>query len=307
VALNKERILISGSRGGLACEFSRLLCNDYNLVGIDPRKPTRDQHFFGEVHRTHYRSRKVDDLFRQNKFKAFYHLGRISVTSGMHRDDRFSENVLGTQHLLELCREYNVPLIVVLSTFHVYGAHPHNHLYIKESDPLRATQTIPELSDALELDHLATQFALSFSGTTVVLRPTNIVGPKVSNSLTKMLRLKTIPTPMGYDPLFQVVHQDDMIRALMNILKFPARGIFNLAAPDVLPLSEALKSKEVERMPIPDLLLRTFLKIAPLETFKVPNYMVDFFKYPCILDTEEFKKKYNFEYTHNLLEALQNI
>lgn len=303
----KEAILISGSRGGLACEFSKLLCDEYDLVGIDPRKPSRDHHFFGQVHRTHYRSRKIDDLFRQNKFKAFYHLGRISVTSGLKSEERFSENVLGTQHLLQLCQTHQVPLVVALSTFHVYGAHPHNHLYIKESDALRATQTIPQLSDALELDHLATQFALSSAATTVVLRPSNIVGPRVSNSLTNMLRMGKIPTPLGYDPLFQVIHQDDVIRALMQILLTPKRGIFNIAGPGVLPFSEALKIRNIDKIPVPDLLLKAFLKLLPMESFQVPNYMVDFLKYPCILDTEEFKKIYNFEYKRNFVESLKDI
>lgn len=303
----KKKILITGACGGLACELSRFLCDDYELIGIDPRNEKYDSKFLGELLKSHYRSRKVDDIFRKHKFDAFFHLGRVPVTSGMGRNDRYSENVLGTKHLLDLTARHEIPTLVVMSTFHVYGAHPHNPLYLDEEDPLRATQRIPELSDAMELDHLATQFGLSYSGETIILRPTNVVGKKISNVVSKLLRMRWLPAPIGFDPPLQIVHQDDLIRALSCILKKPIKGIYNIAGPGSIPLSEILEIKKTRKIPVPDFLIKGVLSHLPGNTFSVPSYMVDFFKFPTLLDNNKFKKTYNFDYEHSLIASLENI
>ncbi len=303
-----EPILISGSRGGLACELSRVLCDHYTLVGMDPREQSPENLFYGETHQTHYKSRKVDDLFRQHKFKAFFHLGRIPATSRISRNDRYSENVMGTQHLLSLCKEHKIPLVVVLSTFHVYGAHSQNPLYLHESDTLRATQTIPQLSDALELDHVASQFALTYNeGNTVILRPSHIVGPKISNALSQIFRMGTVPTPLGFDPLFQLLHQDDLTNILKLILKKPHKGVFNIAGPGVLPLSKLLEIKKIQELPIPDIFLRTMVKVPPFKSANIPNYLIDFFKYSCVIDTSAFDKTYKYKFKHPLTDSILSL
>ena len=305
--MKKESILITGARGGLASELSKQLCDRYNLVGIDPRSATTAHPFFGEYHKSHYRSRKVDEVFRSHKPKAFFHLGRIPATSSMKRSDRYSENVLGTEHLFNLCAEHEVPTVCVLSTFHVYGAHPHNPLYLKEMDSLRATQRIPELSDAMELDHLASRFSLTFKGDVVVLRPTNIVGPLIANTLTKLLRLSWLPVPLGFDPPVQLIHQKDLVKALICILNKPQRGIFNLAGPGSLPLSSMLEVKKIKTAPLPDILIRSFLKHIPLPSLRIPDYMVDFFKFPTLIDSTAFSKAYDFNYDYTLIDSLSDI
>jgi UDP-glucose 4-epimerase len=305
--VTKPNILVTGACGGLASELSRALNDHYNLVGIDPRRERLDVKFFGELHRSNYRSRKVDEVFRKYKFSAFFHLGRVPVTSSVGRTERYSENVLGTRHLLELAQTHEIPTVVVMSTFHVYGAHPHNPLYLKESDPLRATQRILELSDALELDHLASQFALTFKGNTVILRPTNVVGKKISNTLTNLLRLAWFPAPLGFDPSMQVLHEEDLVNALVEILRKPHKGIFNIAGPGTVPLSKILELKHIKKLPVPDFIIRGLLNNLPSRHLNIPSYMVDFLKFPTLIDTSEFSRVYKFEYKHGLIASLEKL
>lgn len=303
----KKKVLITGACGGLACELSRMLCDDYELVGIDPRHEKLNAKFLGELHHSHYRSRRVDEIFRKHKFEAFFHLGRIPVTSGLGRSERYSENVLGTKHLLDLTARHEIPTLVVMSTFHVYGAHPHNPLYLNEEDPLRATQRIPELSDAMELDHLSAQFGLTYKGETVILRPSNVIGQKISNVFSKLLRLPWVPVPIGFDPPLQVLNQSDLINAFLCVLKKPQRGIYNLAGPGSIPVSEILEIKKIKRVPVPDFLIKSLLSRLPSGAFNVPTYMVDYFKFPTLIDSTKFSKTYDFEYEHSLIASLENL
>ena len=123
--------------------------------------------------------RPMAEIFRTHRFHAVIHLGRVPVTATTRKSVRYNINVLGTRNLLDLSIRHGVKNVIVVSTFHVYGAHQHNHLQITEEDPLRASQIFAELSDAVELDNASTMFLLKYRDKTrtIILRPVNIVGP----------------------------------------------------------------------------------------------------------------------------------
>ena len=58
---------------------------------------------------------------------------------------------------------------------------------------------------------------------TVILRPAHILGT-VKNAPSNYLRLAVVPTLLGFDPMMQAVHQDDVVRAIMLALKPAVRG-----------------------------------------------------------------------------------
>lgn len=144
--MSKPYLLITGAAGGLAHLVIEQLEKKYSLVGIDPRPLPSGKEFPGEFLELDYRSRKVSEVFRQHRFEALMHLGRLPLGSRESRSARYNLNVLGTRNLLAQCARYQVPHVVVCSTFHVYGAHPYNHLYLGEDDPLRAGHTFPSSS-----------------------------------------------------------------------------------------------------------------------------------------------------------------
>jgi len=64
---------------------------------------------------------------------------------------------------------------------------------------------------------------------------------------------------MGFDPMIQVIHFDDVARAVVMALRPGARGIFNLAGPEPVPLSRVLKMLGRPRLPIPHGAARSML------------------------------------------------
>ena len=54
----------------------------------------------------------------------------------------------------------------------------------------------------------------------VILRPAHIVGPHVRNAPSKYLRLRVIPALMGFDPMVQLIHEEDVCRALVLALPY---------------------------------------------------------------------------------------
>jgi UDP-glucose 4-epimerase len=59
---------------------------------------------------------------------------------------------------------------------------------------------------------------------------------------------------MGFDPLVQFVHPDDVIEAFLLCLRGEHPGVFNLAPPDAMPLSAVIRAGGRTALPLPHVL-----------------------------------------------------
>ncbi|MCW8138394.1 MAG: NAD-dependent epimerase/dehydratase family protein, partial [Planctomycetota bacterium] len=178
--------LITGIAGGLAQRVAeKLNAGGEHVVGVDYRHVDGiEQRIPGvSVYRASYNKTAIEDVFRRHDVRALLHLGRVGNLSESI-DKRFELNVIGSQKLMSLCLQHEVESLVVLSTFHIYGAHPRNHVPISEDDPLRAGTEFPQIADAIQLDNMATTWIYQHRAVrTVVLRATNVVGPHIDNTM----------------------------------------------------------------------------------------------------------------------------
>jgi UDP-glucose 4-epimerase len=305
---SQPRVLITGAVGGLAAAVVETLAERYSLVGVDPRPLKPGMEFPGEFHQIDYRQRKMADVFRRYRFDALFHLGRVPTTSPVGDSHRYNLNVLGTQNLLDLALRYAVKNVIVFSTFHVYGAHEQNHLHITEEAPLRATQTFSELSDAVELDHISTMFLLKHRDVrTVILRPVNVIGPRIMNQITRLLRSEFVPILMGYDPLQQFIHEQDVAKALSLCLESDKSGVYNLAGEGVIPYSRAIQLAGGKKVPIPSFLAYTAFGVGAHAGSRFPRHLIDYFRYPTVVSDAAFRRDFEFYPDVRTVDALRNL
>lgn len=283
-------ILVSGIAGGLAQRVAELLLDrGEEVVGVDYRETTTLSERLANIpiHRASYNKTAIEDVFRHTPFDAVLHLGRV----GNLREDagkRFDLNVMGSQKLMNLCLQHKVKTLVVLSTFHIYGAHPRNHVPISEDDPLQAGAEFPQIADAIQLDNMASTRVFKHPEVrTVVLRPTNVIGPTVQNTMSKFLRLPIVPHIIGFDPMTQFVHEHDLGDAIVSSLYGDARGVFNIAGPAVLPWKTALEIAEAKTFPLPATIAAAYMTLAGF-----PRYLLNFYKYPCVITDQAFREKF---------------
>jgi UDP-glucose 4-epimerase len=218
-------------------------------------------------------------------------------------------NVIGTQKLLELCRTHGVKDLVILSTYHVYGAHRLNPLVIEENAPLRASQSFPELADAVELDHAATHFMWKVREVrTTILRPTNVVGKHVRNTICSLLRSGVCPKVFGFDPLMQFIDEKDLARALILALENPTPGIYNVAGEGVVALSHAIRHAQAISLPIPPLVSSSLVRVmSELSKIPFPPYLLEYFKYPTIVSDDLFRKVFGYQPKVKTVQSLHNL
>lgn len=310
---NLPTILITGASGGLAETVATLLEGKANLIGVDTRALPYNSTFTGKFYQMDYHHRRMTEIFENekkngNKIDYCIHLGRIPVTATARKNTRFNINVLGTRHLLELCEKNDIKNIVVVSTYHVYGADPKNHYFITENDPLRASLTFPELSDAVELDHITTMFLLAHPKINVhLLRPTNIIGQKINNQVSQFLRAKVCPTVIGFDPLLQFVHETDIAKAIIQCLEVKQSGIYNVSGEGMIPFSKAIEISGAIPLPIPSFSQRLLNPIFSLSGFRIPKHLLDYFKYPTIVSDAKIKQELGYAPEINLDQAIRSL
>ena len=134
----KNKILIIGIAGGLAQMTARLILTEnpsWEIIGIDSRDISKVPPLKGlTVVQLKYSRGNFENLFRSHDFETVYHLGRISHSSNTHNvlAKRIELSVMGTNRILELCERSGVKKVIILSTFHVYGALPDNSIFLNE-------------------------------------------------------------------------------------------------------------------------------------------------------------------------------
>lgn len=254
------------------------------------------------------RKRRLEDIFRVHRPDAVVHLAFVRH----FRSDqamRHEINVEGTKHLLEHCAEYGVKQLVVLSSSYVYGSLPSNERYMTEDHPLNASRNFPEIRDLCEVEGLVSTFLWRFPEiATSVLRPVNTLGHSVHNAIGRYMKLAIVPTIMGFNPMMQFIHEEDVAEAMIVALEKKTRGIFNVAGPGAVPLKRALKEMGRQRVSIPDpiahMLIRTLFN---LNIYQFPSGAIDFIKYPCTISGKRFQEATGFRPRHTLAETFATM
>ena len=303
-------ILITGVSGALAGLVADALHKDGStVIGADVRPLPGGVSFPGEFNLLrHYGQRRMAEVFRRHRPSTLIHLGRVRTAAVPSLAKRYNMNVLGTRHLLELANQYNLKRVLVLSTFHVYGAHQHNHVLIREDEPLRASQIFPQLADVVELDHAATSFLWRYRRiNTVVLRPVNIVGPSLNNLISRLLRMKSAPTLLGYDPMMQFVHEGDMAAAIVKTVRSDRWGVYNVAGEGAVPYSRALRLAGAVPVPVPHFLAYSVVGALARWRLVFPKHLIDYFRYPTVIDDSAFRSELDFTPALSAVETLKSV
>jgi len=302
----KKTVLVTGAAGALAQQVINRLRDEYQIIAVDFRKLSYHSDDIPS-YKIDFNKRGFEDIFKQYDFESVIHLGRISSAEET-RMSRYNANVLGTQKLLDLSHKYGINNVIVLSTYHVYGASPYNPALLDETSPLKAAELTMDLVDSVELENLANIYLWRYPDLNItILRPCNIVGPGVRNTISSLLSSKYAPTMMGFSPIMQFIHIDDMADAVTLAHKQSIRGVYNVATNDWVSYQDALEYCGCTEIPIPSIppiLPKVITSLLNLKMF--PSYLLNYFKYPVVINGENFNKTFGFKAKRPLKEIFRN-
>jgi UDP-glucose 4-epimerase len=302
-----EKVLITGIAGGQGRLLARRLLESFEVVGVD-WVPWEGHPRGVSVHQVDLRKKKFEDVVRTELPTAVVHLGMIRHFRG-DPGQRHDVNVRGTKQLLDHCAHYGVQKLVVVSSGYVYGAFPENPYYMDEDHPLSASRAYPEIRDLVEVDTLASAFIWKYPHIrTCVLRPVNVLGYFVHSMIGGYLRMDRIPTMMGFDPMMQFVHEEDVCEAIALSLEHGLQGVFNVTGPGQVPLHVAIRETGGRALSLPEPLVRPFFdRLFKLGLWPYPAGALDYIKYPVTLSGRRFTEATNFRPLFGLEEIFHSV
>jgi UDP-glucose 4-epimerase len=213
---------------------------------------------------------------------------------------------IGTLNLLAAAAAAGVRRVVMRSFTAVYGARGQNPSYLTEDQPLHADPALRWARDKLEAEQHAASFARRYPDLKVtVLRFAPLFGPGVRTFYTRIFDHRVVPLLAGFDPLVQLLHPDDALRAMLSAIERAPGGAFNIVPSRPIPLLTALHlgAKVPVHVPHPvayagaDLLWAAGLGAAP-------SAFLDYVRYSFLADGEKARRALDFVAEHASRDAL---
>jgi UDP-glucose 4-epimerase len=299
------RVLIPGIAGLLARKVAvRLLKAGHEVIGIDPRGwPGAPDGL--ELHQLDIRKRAAEEVFRKRKPQAVIHMATVAAMSA-DTEERYRINLGGTRAVFELGANHGVSQVIFVGRHTYYGAGADAPLYHTESEPPQELGSYPELADLVAADLYAANALWRLPQLqTAVLRVCYTLGPSGHGTLASFLRGRFVPMVLGFDPLFQYLHEDDAAEAIALALEKNLRGVFNVAGPQPLPLSVIAAEAQRKVLPLPEMLLSLLLGRGGLP--KLSRGALAHVKYPIVINADLFKRATGFVHRHDELVTVQTF
>jgi hypothetical protein len=207
-------IAVTGLHGFTAARLvSRLLARSagVRVIGLDLRRPMR----FDDGARFHKldlcdptADGRLAEILEAERVEALVHTAfRADPTSDLELDHELE--TIGSRHVMNACAAAKVKRLVVASSTELYGPWPDNPNFLTEFHPLRGHPHAHAVRDRIEMETLLSAWSSRHPDIEVtVLRPCWIFGPEYWNRVVRYFSLPVVPVPLGYDPLFQLVHEE---------------------------------------------------------------------------------------------------
>jgi UDP-glucose 4-epimerase len=306
----KKVILVTGVAGTWGSRVAARLASegDYHVIGLDAEQPAKEikdlDFILADV-----RNPLLVQLLRAEGVDTVCHLAFVDSTR--RSEAAFDANVMGTTKLLGACAEVGVRKVVLRSSSTVYGARPTNSAFLTEDHSLRGSRRYGYVRDMVEIEEFCNGFRRRVPGLILtILRFSSIVGPAADTPMTRFLKTPWAPSLMGYDPMMQIIHEDDVVSALTHSVRNDVPGVFNVAAEDALPLSRIRGM--VGKLPISVFHPFASWGVALLGSahWGLERYLPiepDYLRYPWVGDVTRMRDELGFVPRYTAIETLREF
>jgi UDP-glucose 4-epimerase len=308
----KRVVLVTGVSRDLGARFARSLAadKDVEVVGLDVIPPRHDLGT-ADFLRADIRSPVIAKVIATRCVDTVVHLAMVTTPGSAGGRSSMKEiNVIGTMQLLAACqRAESFRKLIVQSSISVYGASPRDPVKFTEDMSARAQPRTGFGKDSLEIESYVRGLARRRPDVVVTtLRLANLMGAGVDSNVTRYLSLPVVPRVMGFDARLQFLHPSDASDALLLVTRRDVQGTFNVAAPDIVTLSQALRKMGRPTVGVPKAaapLVATLVRQARLVDFSADQ--IDALTYGRCMDTSRFTSQTGFVPRFTSLAALQEF
>ncbi|MBL8216372.1 MAG: DUF2878 family protein [Bryobacterales bacterium] len=298
------RVAVTGISGYLGQALLDALEDDPRIeavLGLDVRKPWRItpkltfvRHELGEP--------GLAALLREHGIRHLFHMAfPLTAPASVPYAEQSAQMQKGLRSILDA----SLDVLVVASSSVVFGARAENAgTAIAEDAPRRPEPDLPyaNLKVLLEdgLNAHATQHP---ECRIVILRVVTIFGPNVNNFISRTMEKPVITLPVGANPPWQFVHEEDCARAFLTAMYRPVRGTYHIGADHPMRTREILRQIGVPVLRLPYAWLETIADAAWRRGYtrvsENPGCVTAYLEHPPILDNHKFVRDAGFQYRYD--------
>lgn len=304
----KRIILVTGVAGFWGSRVAEKLLTypEFHVIGLDS-DPPKDEIKGLDFVQADIRNPLLVDLLRSERVHTVCHL--TFVESQRPAEASFDINVMGTMKVLGASAEAGVRKVITQSSTAVYGALLTNSAYLTEEQPLKGSRSYGYTRDLIEIEAFCNGFRRQVPEMIqTTLRFANIVGPSVTTPLTRFLQEPLAPILLGFDPMMQVIQEEDVVDALVHAVIHDVPGVFNVAAEGALPLSKLMGL--AGKIPLPVFHLFLYWGTDAIGSSRLAHLLpfeLDYLRYPWVGDLARMREELGFTPHYTAEEALREF
>ncbi|HEX9313597.1 MAG TPA: NAD-dependent epimerase/dehydratase family protein [Actinomycetota bacterium] len=308
-----QRVMITGVSRHLAGKLAQRLEADPEveyIVGVDLEEPEVDLERTEFVH-ADIRNPLIAKIIQTAEVDTLVHLSIISTPTRVGGRSAMKEiNVIGSLQLFAACqRAPTLKKLVMKSSTAVYGASPRDPALFTEDMSAREVPRHGFAKDSVEVEQYVRDFGRRRRDVSLtILRFANFIGSEIETTLTRYFSLPVVPSPIGYDPRLQFVHEEDAEEVLYRATRRDHDGIFNVAADGVVLLSQAIRicGKLPLKVPLP-LAQPVASVVRRLGLVDFPSDQIPFLVYGRVADNDRLKRVFGFTPKYDTRGALEEF
>ena len=306
----KRVVLVTGAAGYWGSRVAARLAGQdaYQVIGLDAEQPAKLSKDFDFI-LADIRNPLMVDLLRAEGVDTVCHLAFRGSTR--RSEAAFDANVMGATKMLGACAQAGVRKVVIKSSMAVYGARPTNSAFLSEGHALRGSRRYGYTRDLVEIENYCNGFGRRAPEMMLtLLRFSSIIGPTADTPMTRFLRSLWAPSMRGFDPMMQLIHEDDVVAALIHTVNSDLPGVYNVAAEDAMPLGKIRGL--VGKRPISVFsscagLGATLLGTARLDVKRYLPIEPDYLRFPWVGNLSRMQQELGFVPRYTAEEALHEF
>jgi UDP-glucose 4-epimerase len=308
--MDKRKIVVTGVSGYWGSEVAKQLIDnpDNYVIGLDHTQPDNDIKGLDFI-QSDIQNPLLVELLTSEAVDTVCHLAFRE--SHQPNETSFDFNVIGTMKVLGACAEAGVRRIILKSSTTVYGARPSNSAFLTEEHPLNGSRSFGTVRDLVEIEAFCKGFRQQSPDIQLtILRFPCIIGTNISTPITRYLKEPVIPTLMGFNPRMQLIHESDVIAALVHATNGGKIGVFNITAESPLTLNKIIGMTGKLPMPIFHLFAywgSTVIGSSGLRLIKVVPIELDYIRYSWVCDSTKMGDEFGFLPQFSAEEALHEF
>jgi len=279
-----------------------------------------------KLHKTEYRQGDVLDRDAVDHLvegaDVVVHLAFVIMGS---RQETERVNIEGSRNVFAAAVAAGTGRLVYASSVAAYGFHADNPAVLTEDALPRGTDRHYYSAQKAELEAVLADEVAGSQTSTYVFRPCLVAGPdallllnnipyvqlrdRMPAAVVRMLELLPVLKPVIPDPgvSFQLVHHDDVATAFAAAIAGRGTpGIYNLAGPGTLTMTDLADALGWYSVPLPELALDAASElVARLPFVPAEAQWIESLRAPVLMDSDKARRELNWNPAHDARETLQ--